>query len=111
MGSSGEAFITIGGSGGWGPELLTEAELAVILKRVGKELGDAGADITVLRERKIPSNTEAVGMATELSCSHAVPVLNSNVFWLPVGFCCRCVLRLLWSAVMSCHGGKQWQQP
>ena len=66
MDSTGEAFITIGGSGGWGPELLTETELAVILKRVGKELGDADADITVLRERKIPSNTEAAGQAHAL---------------------------------------------
>lgn len=60
--NSGEAFVTIGGSGGLGPELLTEAELASMLERVGKELGDAGADMTVLREKKVPSNTEAVGV-------------------------------------------------
>ena len=59
--SSGEAFVSIGGSGGLGPELLTEAELANILKKVGKEMGEVGADMTVLRERKVPSNTEAVG--------------------------------------------------
>lgn len=59
--STGEALITIGGPGGWGPELLTEAELAVILKRVEKVMGAAFADITVLRQRKVPSNSEATG--------------------------------------------------
>lgn len=59
--STGEALITIGGPGGWGPELLTEAELAAILKRVEKVMGAAFADITVLRQRKVPSNSEAAG--------------------------------------------------
>lgn len=69
--SSGEAFATIGGSGGLGPELLTEAELATILKRVGQEMGNVAADMTVLRERKVPSNTEAAGVhqAADL-CRH-----------------------------------------
>ncbi len=62
--STGEALITIGGPGGWGPELLTEAELAVILKRVEKVMGAAFADMTVLRERKVPSNSEAAGKST-----------------------------------------------
>jgi len=59
--STGEALITIGGPGGWGPELLTEAELAVILKRVEKVMGAAFADMTILRQRKVPSNSEAAG--------------------------------------------------
>lgn len=59
--STGEALVTIGGPGGWGPECLTEPELAVILKRVEKVMGAAFADITVLRQRKVPSNSEAAG--------------------------------------------------
>lgn len=66
--SSGEAFVTIGGSGGLGPELLTEAELAELIQRVGKELGDAGADMTVLREKKVQSNTEAAGVQLVGAC-------------------------------------------
>ena len=59
---TGEALITIGGPGGWGPQLLTEAALADILKRVEKVLGAASADVTVLRQRKVPSNSEASGI-------------------------------------------------
>ncbi len=72
--STGEALITIGGPGGWGPELLTEAELAVILKRVEKVMSAAFADMTILRQRKVPSNSEAAGelltlcIACSLSC-------------------------------------------
>ena len=62
--NTGEALITIGGPGGWGPELLTEAELAAILKRVEKVMGAAFADITVLRQRKVPSNSDAAGEAS-----------------------------------------------
>lgn len=62
--STGEALITIGGPGGWGPELLTEAELALILKRVEKVMGDAFADMTILRQRKVPSNSDAAESAT-----------------------------------------------
>ena len=61
MSSTGEALITIGGPGGWGPELLTEAQLAAILQRVEKVMSSAFADITVLRQRKVPSNSEAAG--------------------------------------------------
>lgn len=68
--STGEALITIGGPGGWGPELLTETELAAILKRVEQVMGAAFADITVLRQRKVPSNIEAAGepMHTQQLC-------------------------------------------
>ena len=66
--STGEALITIGGPGGWGPELLTEAELAVILKRVEKVMGVAFADMTILRQRKVPSNSEAAGELLALYC-------------------------------------------
>lgn len=61
MESTGEALITIGGPGGWGPELLTEAELAATLKRVETVMGAAFADMTILRQRKVPSNSEAAG--------------------------------------------------
>lgn len=61
MNSTGEALITIGGPGGWGPELLTEAQLAAILKRVEKVMGAAFADVTLLRQRKVPSNSETAG--------------------------------------------------
>jgi len=61
-------LITIGGPGGWGPELLTEAELAVILKRVEKVMGVAFADMTILRQRKVPSNSEAAGELLALYC-------------------------------------------
>ena len=64
--STGEALITIGGPGGWGPELLTDAQLAAILKRIEKVMGAAFADVTLLRQRKVPSNSEAAG---ELSCT------------------------------------------
>ena len=73
--SSGEAFVSIGGSGGLGPELLTDAELANILKRVGKEMGEIGADMTVLRERKVPSNTEAVGERQILQVPKTVDIV------------------------------------
>ncbi len=66
--STGEALITIGGPGGWGPELLTEAELAVILKRVEKVMGAAFADMTILRQRKVPSNSEAAGELLAMYC-------------------------------------------
>ena len=66
--STGEALITIGGPGGWGPELLTEAELALILKRVEKVMGDAFADMTILRQRKVPSNSEAAGELLAWHC-------------------------------------------
>ena len=61
MESTGEALITIGGPGGWGPEVLTEAELAVVLKRVEVVMGAAFADMTVLRQRKVPSNSDVAG--------------------------------------------------
>ena len=61
MESTGEALITIGGPGGWGPELLTEADLAATLKRVESVMGAAFADMTILRQRKVPSNSEAAG--------------------------------------------------
>ena len=61
MDNTGEALITIGGPGGWGPELLSEAELATILKRVETVMGAAFADMTILRQRKVPSNSEAAG--------------------------------------------------
>lgn len=70
MESTGEALLTIGGPGGWGPELLTEAELAVILKRVEKVMGDAFADMTILRQRKVPSNSEAAGKLLALCISY-----------------------------------------
>lgn len=60
--NTGEALITIGGPGGWGPELLTETQLAAILTRVENAMSAAYADITVLRQRKVPSNSEAAGM-------------------------------------------------
>lgn len=62
--NTGEALITIGGPGGWGPELLSEAELATILKRVETVMGAAFADMTILRQRKVPSNSEAAESAT-----------------------------------------------
>lgn len=75
--NTGEALITIGGPGGWGPELLTEAELATILKRVEAVMGDAFADITVLRQRKVPSNSEAAGESIPqglAACKHIFDV-------------------------------------
>lgn len=79
VGSTGEALITIGGPGGWGPELLTEAELALILKRVAKVMGDAFADMTILRQRKVPSNSEAAGELPALYCLSCSLSCNSEI--------------------------------
>ena len=70
MSSTGEALITIGGPGGWGPELLTEAELAEILKKVESAMHAASADMTILRQRKVPSNSEAAGTTLRTSVNH-----------------------------------------
>ena len=100
--STGEALITIGGPGGWGPELLTEAELAAILKRVGKVMGDAYADITVLRQRKVPSNSEAAGesILQGVACIHAYPQLCFTPSWMSR---CRPALSFSLYPSSACH--------
>ena len=60
--------MVLGGADGWGPELIGKAQMAALLQRVEAEMKLLEVDVTVLRQRSVPSNTSATGKASRDSC-------------------------------------------
>ena len=58
---TGEVLMVLGGADGWGPELIGKAQMAALLQRVEAEMKLLVVDVTVLRQRSVPSNTSATG--------------------------------------------------
>ena len=58
---TGEVLMVLGGADGWGPELIGKAQMAALLQRVEAEMKLLEVDVTVLRQRSVPSNTSATG--------------------------------------------------
>ena len=61
---TGEVLMVLGGADGWGPELIGKAQMAALLQRVEAEMKLLEVDVTVLRQRSVPSNTSATGGAS-----------------------------------------------
>ena len=80
---TGEVLMVLGGADGWGPELIGKAQMAALLQRVEAEMKLLEVDVTVLRQRSVPSNTSATGGACRdlsgcpsgSSCSPVCPVI------------------------------------
>ncbi|KAK9810446.1 hypothetical protein WJX72_010850 [[Myrmecia] bisecta] len=63
VGSAGEALVQVGAPNGWGPQILAEEQLDAILKRIDTEMNAAGADINILRRRKVQCSRPDAGKA------------------------------------------------
>lgn len=68
---SGESVLEVGAPTGWGPQMLTQEQLAVVEDQLGRLKATAGVELSVLRRRVVETTTNEGTVAS----SHVMDIL------------------------------------